>query len=236
MWCISSLHYSSNRGFRIKRALNIFINQCKYPGKYNECFCLSCSVKENNNQGTCFVDDNDIVNNNDNDNDNDKVNDKNNDKGNDNDNVNDNDNDKVKVNDQGTCFADNDKDIDENVYLRSRFIGQGRDEVLGSPVCSTDGLTLTKQNLRSCSTDPRSGFNDGEDKIFTNINRYLQPWLDDDDINVEAIFPENFRCIISSPSECGRTFLSKELIMINIYFDRLYIICLTGDQYEDVKC
>ena len=35
--------YLIDRGFRIKSALNILVNQCKYPGRYNECFCLSCS-------------------------------------------------------------------------------------------------------------------------------------------------------------------------------------------------
>ena len=35
--------YLFDRGFRIKSALNILVNQCKYPGIYNECFCLGCS-------------------------------------------------------------------------------------------------------------------------------------------------------------------------------------------------
>ena len=30
--------YLIDRGFRIKSALNILVNQCKYPGIYNECF------------------------------------------------------------------------------------------------------------------------------------------------------------------------------------------------------
>ena len=58
--------YLIDRGFRIKSALNILVNQCKYPGIYNECFCLSCSrggdkdkdnVNDNVNQRTCFADD-----------------------------------------------------------------------------------------------------------------------------------------------------------------------------------
>ena len=116
--------YLIDRGFRIKNALNILVNQCKYPGIYNECFCLSCNV----NQGTCFADENDIVNdlrssfannvidnvndndlrssfaNNDNDKDNDNVNvnviDKNIDNDNVKDNNNDNDNDNDNVNDK----------------------------------------------------------------------------------------------------------------------------------------
>ena len=35
--------YLIDRGLRINNALNILVNQCKYPGIYNECFCLSCS-------------------------------------------------------------------------------------------------------------------------------------------------------------------------------------------------
>ena len=30
--------YPIDRGFRINNALNILVNQCKYPGIYNECF------------------------------------------------------------------------------------------------------------------------------------------------------------------------------------------------------
>ena len=30
--------YLIDRGFRIKSALNFLVNQCKYPGIYNECF------------------------------------------------------------------------------------------------------------------------------------------------------------------------------------------------------
>ena len=83
--------YLIDRGFRINNAVNILVNQCKYPGMYNECFCLGCNdkVNDNDNQGTdsvrgmptCFTDD--------------KVND--NDKINDNDKVNDNDNVKFNV-------------------------------------------------------------------------------------------------------------------------------------------
>ena len=47
--------YLIDRGFRIKRALNILVNQCKYSGIYNECFCLGCNVNDNDNQGTCLT-------------------------------------------------------------------------------------------------------------------------------------------------------------------------------------
>ena len=36
--------YLIDRGFRIKNALNILVNQCKCPGIYNECFCLGFNV------------------------------------------------------------------------------------------------------------------------------------------------------------------------------------------------
>ena len=134
--------YLIDRGFRINNALNILVNQCKYPGMYNECFCLGCSKDKvddnandlrssfanNVNQGTCFTDDN--VNDNDNDNDNDNVND------NDNDNVNDNDNDNDIDN-------DNDKDND----LRS-----GSTELL----CKFTDLR-SSYNLQSRFPDQRSG-------------------------------------------------------------------------------
>ena len=67
-----------------------------------------------------------------------------------------------------------------------------------------------------------------ENKLSININGDLQSWSDGDDIIVNAIFPENFRCIIFDPSECGKTFLI-------IYFTKLYIRCLTSDQYEGVE-
>ena len=64
-----------DRGFRIKSALNILVNQCKYPGMYNECFCLNCSRGDVNNNVNVNDNDNDNVNDNVNDNDNDNDND-----------------------------------------------------------------------------------------------------------------------------------------------------------------
>ena len=80
--------YLIDRGFRIKSALNILVNQCKYPGIYNECFCLSCSRGGDKDKDNVNDNVNDLRSsfaNNDNDNVNDNVNDK--------DNVIDNDND-----------------------------------------------------------------------------------------------------------------------------------------------
>ena len=42
--------YLIDRGLRTNSALNILVNQCKYPGIYNECFCLGCNVNDNHNQ------------------------------------------------------------------------------------------------------------------------------------------------------------------------------------------
>ena len=71
--------------------------------------------------------------------------------------------------------------------------------------------------------------------ICVNINDDLYSWLNDDDIITEAAFPDIFRCIISGPSECGKTFLLKKLILASIYFDKLYIIGHTGDQYHGIE-
>ena len=71
--------------------------------------------------------------------------------------------------------------------------------------------------------------------ISVKINDDLYSWLNDDDIINEAAFPDNFRCIISGPSECSKTFLLKKLSLASIYFDKLYIIGPTGDQYHGIE-
>ena len=86
--------YLFDRGFRIKSALSILVNQCKVPGIYNKCFCLNCSRGD--------VNDNVNVNDNDNDLRSSFANNVN-----DNDNVNFSDND----NDLRSIFANNDSDI-----------------------------------------------------------------------------------------------------------------------------
>ena len=201
--------YLIDRGFRINNALNILVNQCKYPGMYNECFCLGCSkdkvddnANDNVNQGTCFTDDN----------------------------VNDNDNDNDNVNDN-----DNDNDID-NDNDRDNDLRSGSTELL----CKFTDLQSRFPDQRSGSTELFCKFTDKVDispprnnnLIAININNDLQSWLNDDDIITEAEFPDNFRCIISGPSECGKTFLLKKLFLASIYFDKLYIIGPTGDQYQ----
>ena len=228
--------YLIDRGFRINNALNILVNQCKYPGMYNECFCLGCNDKVNDlrssfanndkvndNQGTdsvrgmptCFTDDkvndNDKINVNDKVNDNDNV--KFNDNDNDNDNVNANDNDKDNVN-----VYDNYND--ETIYQRSSYNQGGSYNLRSSP-----NLDISPPRSNIIQTSP----------IAININDDLYSWLNDVDIITEAAFPDNFRCIISGPSECGKTFLLKKLILASIYFDKLYIIGPTGDQYHGIE-
>ena len=210
--------YLFDRGFRIKSSLNILVNQCKYPGIYNECFCLGCNV----NQGmdsvlgmpTCFADDNDNASDNDNDNDKDKDNDIDND--------NDNDNDlRSSFANQGTCSADNDKDKDNDkdnfIYLFSEKHGKA--------------WLKSHQKVKHNNNKPTNSISITEPASQININDDLQSWLNDDDIITEATFPDNFRCIISGPSECGKTFILKKLILASIYFNKLYIIGPTGDQY-----
>ena len=171
--------YLIDRGFRIKSALNILVNQCKYPGIYNECFCSGCNVNQGTDSvrgmPTCFADDK--YNDNDNDNNNDNVND----------NFIDNDND----NDLPSSFANdvNDNDSDKgNDSDKDILIYQG--------TCSADLFGEKHQRGKPNNNSPTNN-------ISVNINEDLQSWLNDDNIITEAAFPDNFRCIISGPSECG---------------------------------
>ena len=115
-------------------------------------------------------------------------------------NVNDNANDKDNNNDyQRTCFADD---------LRSSFADDNNND--------DDFIYLFGEKHQRGKTNnknsPRSGFTDITNDISVNVNDDLQSWLNDDDIITEAAFPDNFRCIISGPSECGKAFLLKKLI------------------------
>ena len=134
---------------------------------------------------------------------------------NDKDNVIDNDN----VNDLRSSFANNDNVND----LRSSF---ANDNIKDIVIYQFDEKhEKGKSNNKECPTNT----------ISININEDLQLWLIDDKIITDATLPENFRCIISGPSECGMTFLLKKLILASIYFDKLYIIGPTGDQYHCIE-
>ena len=130
----------------------------------------------------------------------------------DNDNVIDNDND----NDLRSSFANNDND------LRSSFANNDNDNVKDDVIYQFDEKHQKgKPNNKECSTNT----------ISININEDLQSWLNDDNIITDATLPEILRCIISGPSECGKKFSLKKLILSSIYFEKLYIIGPTGDQY-----
>ena len=198
--------YLIDRGFKINNALIILVSQCKYPGMYNECFCLGCNVNDKYNVNK---NDNDDDNDNDNDNDNVNVKDIDNDNDNDNDKDNDNDNDNVNDNDNDNV---NDNSKDNLIYLfdekHQRVKPNNKEYPRTDSVCvKRSGFT----DLRSSYADPRSSnFVDLSNKIYVNINEDLQSWLIDDNIITEATLPENFRCIISGPSECGKKFLLKK--------------------------
>ena len=146
---------------------------------------LACNVNVKDNANDNVKDNaNDNVNDKDNDNDNDlrsSFTDNDNDNDKDNDNVNDNDND----NDLRSSFAnnanDNDNDRDNFIYLFGEKHQRG------------------KPNNKECLSN----------NISININEDLQSWLNDDSIITEATLPENFRCIISGPSECLDILIKK---------------------------
>ena len=180
--------YLIDRRFRIKSVLNILVNQVKCLEIYNECFCLGCHVNVNDNQGTCFADDlrssfaNNI---------NDSVKDLRSSFANqgtcstDNDNVSDKDKDNDK---------DNDNDNDNVINLRGSFA----DKVI---------YQFDKKHGETWQAKPHQ--KGKPNTISVNINEDPQSWLNDDNIITEATLPEIFRCIISGPSECGKTFLLK---------------------------
>ena len=204
--------YLIDRRFRINNALNILVNQCKYPRIYNECFCLGCSKDlrssfANNNNVNDGVNDNDNVNdlrssfaNNVNDNDNDlRSSFTNNDK--DNDSVKDNVND--KDNDLQSSFTNNDNDndnVNDNDNANDNVNDKDNDNVNENDnfiFLFDEKHQRDKPNNKECLSN----------NISVNINEDLQSWLNDDNLITEATLAENFRCIISGPSECGKTFL-----------------------------
>ena len=200
--------YLIDRGFRTKSALNILVNQCKYPGIYNECFCLGCSSGGDKDKDNVNDNDNDL---------------RSSFANNDNDNVNVSDNDNDNVNDKDNVIDnDNDNDNDNFIYLFDEKYQRGKSNRNNNSNSISNGEIWTKSHSPT-------------NNISVNINDDLYSWLNDDDIITEAAFPDNFRCIISGPSECGKTFFLKKLILASIYFDKLYIIGPTGDQYEGVE-
>ena len=173
--------YLIDRGFRIKSALNILVNQVKGLEIYNKCFCLGCNVNDNANDN-----DNDIRSsfaNNDIDNDNDlRSSFANNDNANDDVKDKDNDND----NDLRCSFANNVNDNDNDRENFTYLFGEKHQR----------GKPNNKEFLSN--------------NISIKINEDLQSWLNDDNIITAATLPENFRYIISGPSERSKSFLLKK--------------------------
>ena len=87
----------------------------------------------------------------------------------------------------------------------------------------------TPVNSKGASTSvPSSNFS-------IDVTRSLQSWITDRNITVYTPFPENLRCIISGPSESGKTVLLKNLFIPGIQVDRSYIIGPTGKTYNDLE-
>ena len=144
--------------------------------------------------------------------------------------------DKDNVNDLQSSFANNDKDNDNDNDLRSSFANNDNDNVINLRSSFADNVIyqFDEKHGETWQTKPHQKVKPNTTSI--NINEDLQSWLNDDNIITEATLPEDFRCIISGPSECGKTFLLEKLILAIIYFDKLYIIGPTGDQYKKISC
>ena len=230
--------YLFDQGFKNKSVLDLLVNQVKCPDGYKKCQCLSCKVKSKIEvyQGTClacheqssFADDNDNVNDlrssfansvnyKDNDNDNDNDNDPRISFAN---NVNGNDND------LRSSFANKDNVIDNDLQIR--FANNVNDNYNDNDNKDNFIYLFDEKHQKG---KPNNSPTNNTNTISVNISEDLQSWLNDDNIITEATFPDNFRCIISGPSECGKTFV----LMYSIYFDKLYIIRPTGDPYNGLE-
>ena len=176
IYCLYMI-YLIDRKFRIKSALNILVNQCKYPAIYNECVCLGCNVNQGRDEvlgtPTCFADDND--NGNDNDKDNDNVNDKDNDNDNDlrssfanNDNVNDlqssfANNVNVNVNDNDNNNDNVNVSVNDNDIDNDNFIYQG--------TCFADLFDEKHQRGKPNNNSPTNNIREAVQQIVLQIHR-----------------------------------------------------------------
>ena len=112
-----------------------------------------------------------------------------------------------------TCSADNDnvndndKDNDNDNDLRSSFANNDNDNVINLRAASLILLyiNLMKNMVKRGKPSPIK-----PNTISININEDLQSWLKDDNIITEATLPEDIRCIIPGPSECGKRFILKK--------------------------
>ena len=100
--------------------------------------------------------------------------------------------------------------------------------VSGAPSLKVSRLGTPVNSKGSSTSAPASN-------LLIDVNGSLQSWITDRNIAVYAPFPEDLRCIIAGPSECGKTVLLKNLFIPGIQFDRLYIIGPTCNQYNDLE-
>ena len=197
--------YLIDRGFRIKSALNILVNQVRCPEIYNERFCLGCNVNDNVNvndndndkdndsvKDNVIEKDNDNVNVNDNDNANDNVNDNDNDNDKDNDSVKDkvNDKDNDNVNDN---VNDNDNDKD-NVSVKVIVIDKDNDNVIVND-----------------NDNDKDNFNDN-DKVNDNDNDNVN---DNDSVNDNDNDKATFIYLFGEKHQWGKS-NNKECLSNNI--------------------
>ena len=99
---------------------------------------------------------------------------------------------------QGTCFADD---------LRSSFANNVNDNVINLRGSFADNVIYQFAEKHGETWQAKPHQKGKPNNISVNINEDLQSWPNDDNIIEEATLRENFRCIISGPSECGKTFL-----------------------------
>ena len=151
---------------------------------------LRSSFANNENQGTCYVDDNDLRS---------SFANPRSGWGTE---------DFVPYTDQGTCLANHEQssfaDNDNFICLFDEKHQKGKPN-------NKEGLSnnIREAVKQSCLVNhERSSL--ANSPVSLNINEDLKSCLDDDNIITEATLPENFRCIISGPSECGKTFLLKK--------------------------
>ena len=132
--------YLIDKKFRIKSALIILVNQCKYTGKYDEC----CK-------------DNDI---------------------------------------------DSEDENDIYLFREKPPLVKPRSRVSPSQMAGNDQRFISGTASQ------------------IDANGSLQSWLDNDNIIVNASFPESFRCAIAGPSECGKTFLLNNKFLSSKKFEK----------------
>ena len=201
-----------DHGFRITSAF--LRNRCKNLTTYNKIFCFGCGFDD---RGTCFAVDHIksnihsyII---DNDNSIDKI---------DQQSSFSNSNRYSKSHhNRRTCFSDSNDNIYSNIRSSSSsnnntnsidtiyseeniYHGTSIADSNSSSYSNSESDSDSKRYSKRDSTISSNNISDNDD-YFINIiiNKDLKLWLAEDDILVDAIFLDNFRCIISGSSEYG---------------------------------